>query len=156
MLKSRLLMAAVLILTLSVRAAVGHSIGHGHRVESFGEPGDPAKPTRIVEITMREDRANVLFTPEQVDVRRGEQIRFKIATESQIQCALGTKSGIENHAEGIMRDSEMEHDYPHSKDLAKFASGELLWRFTQKGEFAFGCVFPGHLDREIKGSIVVK
>ena len=156
MLKSRLLMTAVLMLTLSVRAAIAHSAGHGHREEAFGEPGDPAKPTRIVEITVREDGAKVLFAPEQVDVRRGEQIRFKIPTEGQSKCVLGTNAGIEDHAEVIKRDSELERDDPRSRNFAKFASGELLWRFTQTGQFAFGCVVTGHLDREIKGLIVVK
>ncbi len=152
MLKSRLLMTAVLMMTLSVRAATAHSAGH----KTFGEPGDPAKPTRIVEITVREDGAKVLFAPEQVDVRRGEQIRFKIPTEGQSKCVLGTNAGIEDHAEAIKRDSELERDDPRSRNFAKFASGELLWRFTQTGQFAFGCVVTGHLDREIKGLIVVK
>jgi uncharacterized cupredoxin-like copper-binding protein len=152
MLKSRLLFTAVMLLTLSVRAAIGHSAG-GHRHETLGEPGDPDKPTRIVEITMREDEATIQLTPEQVDVRRGEQVRLKITTEGQVECVLGTKAGIENHAEEIERDSEKEHDHSPAKKFAKFASGELLWRFTQKGQFAFECMLPGRFDREIKGII---
>ncbi len=148
MMKSRLLFTVAVMSILSVRAAIGHSAGHGHRHETLGEPGDPAQPTRIVEITMREDEANIQFTPEQVDVRKGEQIRFKITIEGQVKCVLGTKARIESQT--------VEHDHSHSKDFAKFASGELLWRFTQAGQFAFGCMIPGHLDREIRGNIIVK
>ncbi|MFY9685821.1 MAG: copper resistance protein, partial [Pseudolabrys sp.] len=50
--------------------------GHSHETFSAGEPGNPKKPARVVLITMREGDGKMLFIPDRVEVRRGEQIRF--------------------------------------------------------------------------------
>jgi uncharacterized cupredoxin-like copper-binding protein len=48
--------------------------GHSHESYSAGEPGDPKKPSRTIEVDMSE----MDFTPSRIEVRRGEQIRFVI------------------------------------------------------------------------------
>ena len=39
---------------------------------AYGEPGDPKKPARIVQIAMTESDGRMLFIPDKVEVRRGE------------------------------------------------------------------------------------
>jgi uncharacterized cupredoxin-like copper-binding protein len=54
--------------------ARGHDLDHHHHHESYsaGEPGDPSKPSRMVEIAMSEMR----YEPSVIEVKHGEQIRF--------------------------------------------------------------------------------
>src|SRR5262249_27130237 len=54
------------------RPASAHE-DHGHF--SAGEPGDPKKPARVVEIKMFEGSGRIGYEPARIEVRRGEQIR---------------------------------------------------------------------------------
>jgi len=45
---------------------------HAHESFSAGEPGDPNKPSRTIEVLLNE----MDFTPARIEVARGEQIRF--------------------------------------------------------------------------------
>ena len=45
---------------------------------SAGEAGDPKKPLRVVEITMRESYGTMSYQPNALEVKRGEQIKFVI------------------------------------------------------------------------------
>ena len=53
--------------------------GHKHETEVFsaGEPGDPEKPSRVIQVTMQESDGKMLFVPNHVEVRKGEQIKFE-------------------------------------------------------------------------------
>jgi uncharacterized cupredoxin-like copper-binding protein len=37
-----------------------------------------------------------------------------------------------------------------------YATGEVFWRFTRAGRFVFACLIPGHLEKGMIGSIIVK
>lgn len=43
---------------------------------SAGEPGNPKQPARVMLITMREGDGKMLFIPDRLEVRQGEQVRF--------------------------------------------------------------------------------
>ena len=61
----------------------GHS--HSHGEYSAGQPGDPKKPARIVPVTMREtDDGKMVYIPNRVDVKRGEQVRFIVTNAGAI------------------------------------------------------------------------
>ena len=61
--------AAGLLLTSS--AAVTVAFGHeDHGNFSAGEPGDSKKPTRIVQVTMREEPGKMMFIPNRVEVKK--------------------------------------------------------------------------------------
>ena len=67
------------LLTGSALAGPGHGPGqgHSHAEESvYGKPGDPKKPSRIVQVVFREDDGKMLFLPNNLKVRKGEQILF--------------------------------------------------------------------------------
>ena len=67
----------------------------GHEHFSAGEPGDPKKPARTVQVSMREDGKKMLYEPAVIEVRRGEQIRFVISNDGILQSRIhaGDRSG---------------------------------------------------------------
>jgi uncharacterized cupredoxin-like copper-binding protein len=132
--------------------------GHIHDTFAAGEPGNPKKPARVVEIVMQEGDGKMLFVPERIEVKRGEQIKFvlKNAGELDHEFMLDTAAHNRKHAEAMQKNPEMEHDDPNGKQLKTKTSTELLWRFTKRGTFEFACLHPGHYEAGMKGMVVVK
>lgn len=67
----------------SAIAAPGEK-GHTHATFNAGEPGNPKKPFRIIEIIANEGDGKMLFTPERIEVKRGEQIKFIIRNDGAL------------------------------------------------------------------------
>jgi uncharacterized cupredoxin-like copper-binding protein len=130
----------------------------GHEVDAFGEPGDVNKPSRTVYVVMREDGNKMLYLPDTVAVKRGEQIRFVVDNEGLFnhEFVLGTEHGIRSHAAEMSKHPDMEHHDAHSLQVGVYSRGELLWRFTKAGRFVYACLVPGHLERGMRGTVVVK
>ena len=144
-------------LALSAPGGAGHS--HGPSGETaYGKPGDPKKPARIVPVSMREVDGKMLFFPDKVEVRRGEQLRFKLQNGGELahEFVIATVEENRQHAEEMKKNPDMEHDDPNGKRLDPKKSGEIVWHFTKAGEFEFACLIPGHLEAGMKGTIVVK
>jgi uncharacterized cupredoxin-like copper-binding protein len=153
---NRSLRAITVGIALAVSAAVVG--GHSHEATAFGEPGNPNKPARVVEIAMRQEHGKMLFVPDRVEVRRGEQIRFKLSNEDSVnhEFILGTEREIRAHAVEMKKNPDMEDADEHSLTLGMYGSGDILWRFTKRGKFVFACLIPGHLERGMKGVVIVK
>lgn len=158
---------AVAALVLSTATAVadpghshGHDQGHAHGNEAFsaGEPGNAKRPARVVQVTMRESDGKMVFVPERVEVKRGEQIRFVLRNNGALEHEFVLASREDNlkHAEVMKKNPEMEHDDPNAKRVQPSKSGEIVWRFTKAGEFEYGCLIPGHREAGMIGTIVVK
>jgi len=147
-------LASVLILGLPSLA--GADAGHAHF--SAGVPGDPRKPARVIEVTMKEDDGTMTFVPDKVQVKRGEQIRFVIKNVGELPHEFVLASTAENlkHAVLMQKFPDMEHDDPNGKTLQPKANAEILWRFTKRGEFEFACLIPGHREAGMTGKVVVK
>ena len=141
---------------LASPGAPGHS--HGHASFSAGQPGDPKKPARIVLVTMREGDGKMMFIPERVEVKRGEQVRFMLTNSGELDHEFVLASTEENlkHAEEMKKNPEMEHDDPNAKRVAPKKKSELVWRFTKAGTFEYGCLIPGHREAGMTGAIIVK
>jgi uncharacterized cupredoxin-like copper-binding protein len=132
---------------------------HGSKGETaYGKPGDPKKPNRIVEISMAEKDGKMIYVPDRIQVRRGEQIRFKLVNNGEIdhEFVLATVEENRKHAEEMKKNPDMEHDDPNSKHLHPKERAEILWHFTKAGEFEFACLIPGHLEAGMKGAVIVK
>jgi uncharacterized cupredoxin-like copper-binding protein len=69
---------------------------------------------------------------------------------------LATTDENLKHAELMKKFPEMEHDDPNSKTLQPKGNSEIVWRFTKRGTFEFGCLIPGHREAGMTGTIVVK
>jgi uncharacterized cupredoxin-like copper-binding protein len=133
--------------------------GHAHIAFAAGTPGDPKKPARTVEIAMKEaEDAKMLFVPDRVEVRRGEQIRFVLANVGKVdhEFMLDSIANNAKHKREMEKNPDMEHDDPNGKRLAPKKVDEIVWRFTKRGTFEFACLIPGHYESGMKGTVVVK
>ena len=152
--------AAALRAAAVVVAFVSLSLAHalGHEALAFGEHGDPNKPSRTVRVVMREDGNKMLYMPDRVEVKKGEQIRFVVDNEGLFnhEFILGTERDIRSHAAAMKKNPDMEHHDAHSLVVGMLSRGELTWRFTRVGRFVYACLISGHLERGMKGTIVVK
>ena len=136
--------------------APGHS--HDHVGFSAGEPGNPKKPARIVQIAMREGDGKMMYVPEKIAVRKGEQIKFVIRNDGLLdhEFILATTEENLKHAKEMMKNPEMEHDDPNAQRLAPKQVKEIVWKFTKAGTFEFGCLIPGHREAGMTGKVIVK
>jgi len=157
--------AAVGLLTataaiLATHIATPHSAlaheDHGHF--SAGRPGDPQKPARVVKIKMFEGSGKMGYEPARVEVRKGEQIRFVLQNdgEEDHEFILATVAENRKHAEAMKKSPDMEHDDPNAKRLLPHGHGEIVWKFTKRGQFEFACLIPGHYEKGMFGKIIVK
>ena len=130
----------------------------GHGTFSAGEPGNLKRPFRVVQMTMKEEDGKMLFVPDLIQVKKGEQIKFVLRNHGELkhEFMLATKAENDKHAVLMQKYPDMEHDDPNGKSLETKKSGELIWRFTKAGEFEFACLIPGHREAGMHGKVIVK
>jgi uncharacterized cupredoxin-like copper-binding protein len=151
--------AIALITGVPVLHAAPGAPGHSHDAGfSAGEPGNPKKPARIVLVTMREGDGKMMFIPARVEVKRGEQIKFMLRNNGELdhEFVLATTEENVKHAKEMEKNPDMEHDDPNAKRLKPKKTDQIVWRFTKRGTFEFGCLIPGHREAGMTGVIVVK
>jgi uncharacterized cupredoxin-like copper-binding protein len=156
---SRACLAAAALALLLTSSATTVTSAHEDRGNfSAGEPGDPKKRARVVLITMREEAGKMMFIPDKVEVKKGEQIRFMLKNSGALEHEFMLATAAENakHAEQMKKFPDMEHDDPNGKRLKPNASAEIVWRFTKAGEFQYGCLIPGHPEAGMLGTVIVK
>jgi len=149
----------LLALASSTALAGPGAAGHGHGDETpYGQPGNLRKPARLVQVTAREVDGKMLFFPDKVEVRKGEQIRFKIVNSGELdhEFVIATVEENRKHAIEMQKNPDMEHDDPNAARVLSKKNGEVVWQFTKAGEFEFACLIPGHLEAGMKGTIIVK
>ena len=132
--------------------------GHSHETFAAGEPGNPKRPARVVLVTMREGDGKMMFIPDRVEIKRGEQIRFMLNNVGELEHEFVLATTEENlkHAEEMKKNPDMEHDDPNARRVKPKKRDEIVWRFTKTGTFEFGCLIPGHREAGMTGIIVVK
>ena len=125
---------------------------------SAGEPGHPQIASRTVKVTMLEEGKRMLFDPPVIEVRLGEQVRFVLFNEGSEyhEFVLATRDENREHAEFMKKFPNMEHNDPNAKRLSALDSGELVWKFTRRGEFEYACLIPGHYKAGMHGKIIVR
>ena len=92
--------SALIALVLLPSPASSHE-QHAHESYSAGEPGNPKKPSRTIEVEMSE----MAYTPSRIKVKHGEQIRFVIrnAGKEEHEFLLATTQENLKHAEARKR-----------------------------------------------------
>ena len=125
---------------------------------SAGEPGDATKPARIVQVTMTEAEGKMLFLTNRIAIKKDEQVKFMLRNNGELdhEFILGTTAENLKHAESMKKTPDMEHDDPNGKRVAPKKTDQIVWRFTQVGEFEYPCLIPGHREAGMFGTIVVK
>ncbi|MBP0578540.1 cupredoxin family protein [Labrys sp. LIt4] len=152
---SKILFAAALALAAGPALA---DAGHAHgEARAYGEPGDAKKPARTIAITMRETDGKMMFIPSKIEVRQGEQIKFVLRNNGEIdhEIVLATLAENLKHGAEMQKNPDMEHDDPNARRLNPKKTGEMIWKFTKVGEFDFSCLIPGHREAGMTGTIVV-
>lgn len=121
----------------------------------FGREGDPRQASRTLTVDMTD---NMRFTPGTLTVKRGETVRLKVANKGQVmhEFVLGTEAQIRKHWAAMKQHPGMQHDEPSMVHVAPGKTGEVVWQFTQPGEFQFACLLPGHFEAGMSGRVVVK
>jgi len=125
---------------------------------SAGEPGNPRQKFRTVQVTMHEGTGTMGFTPNRLEIKRGEQVKFIISNGGALTHEFVLASMADNlkHAALMQKYPDMEHDDPNGKTVQPGAKTEILWRFTKVGTFEFACLIPGHREAGMTGTVVVK
>ena len=121
----------------------------------FGQEGDPKKVTRTIRVSMND---RMRFEPETIKVRKDETVRLVVANKGAVlhEMVLGTAQALKEHAELMKKHPGMEHDAPSMAHVKPGATGEIVWQFTQAGEFQFACLIPGHFEAGMVGKVAVK
>lgn len=120
----------------------------------WGIAGDTAKVTRTIDIRMLDA---MRFTPDSIDVKQGQTVRFVMKNTGQIrhELVIGTKQELDEHAKLMAKFPNMEHDEPYMSHVAPGKTGEIVWTFNRAGDFDFGCLMPGHYEAGMVGRIHV-
>ena len=149
--------ATAAMLTVSLLAGTVPAFadpGHGKALP-FGRPGQADKATRTVHIDMSDE---MRFTPSSLRVKRGETVRLivKNSGEMKHEMMLGTKKSLPEHAAVMQKFPDMQHEEPSAVSLEPGQTGEIIWQFTNGGEFKFGCLMPGHYEAGMVGDLIVE
>ena len=150
--------------------------GRGHSLD-FGEAGKASEVSRTIEVVMQEN----YYTPENIDVKAGETIRFKITNKGELvhEFNLGTANMHAAHQKemevmvehGVLEADKinhnmmkmdmgggktMEHNDPNSILLEPGKSGEVIWKFTKATALEFACNVPGHYESGMMGQMRIR
>lgn len=146
------------LLTLTTLPAWASGSGeHGHGL-AIGVPGDADKVVRTVTIAMKETTSGkMLFSPANFTVSAGETIRIKFSNtgETDHEFVMDTAEAILEHKKLMEKFPEMEHDDPNAIRLQPNGKGEIIWTFGKAGDYAFGCLIPGHYEAGMKGTLKI-
>jgi uncharacterized cupredoxin-like copper-binding protein len=123
--------------------------------QAFGREGDPKNITRTIAVDMSD---RMRFTPHEIMVRRGDTVRFVVKNSGKVmhEMVIGTMKELKEHAELMKKHPDMEHDEPFMAHVKPGRSEQLVWQFTQAGEFYYGCLVPGHFEAGMIGKVIVR
>ena len=127
---------------------------HPHAAAN-GQPGDPAKVNRVIDMTMND---TMRFTPDRITVKAGETVRFFLKNTGKVphEFVIGSMDELREHAEMMRRMPEMQHEEPNSITLAPRQIGAVVWQFERPGTVDFACLVPGHFEAGMVGKVQVE
>ena len=139
-------------------ATIGLAAAHEGEHFSAGVPGNAKKPARTVTVVMSDDEGAMKFTPDRLDIKKGEQVRFVIQNKGALkhEFTLASVKDNDKHAEMMKKFPDREHDDPNAKSVDPGKTAEMVWRFTKTGTFEFACLIPGHREAGMHGTVTVK
>src|SRR5258707_15134574 len=122
-----LLSSTAVFLPIMIGAPIPAAAHEAHGHFSAGEPGDPKKPARVVNVKMFEGSGKMGFEPARIEVRRGEQVRFVLQNkgEEDHEFVLATVLDNRKHAEVMKNHADMEHADPNARRVLPYGNGEL-------------------------------
>lgn len=149
------ILVAASFAAISTAALASGSHGGGHSEETaIGKAGVATKTTRTVTVEMAD---NMRYTPSEIQVKKGETVRFVVKNVGKVrhELSLGTEKELLEHLEQMKKNPGMEHDEPSKITLDAGKQGEIVWQFTKAGTVNFACLMPGHFEAGMKGQVKV-
>ena len=100
----------------------------------------------------------MLFQPDKLTVRAGEQVRFLLRNNGRVEHEFVVATIEDNlrHMKAMEANPDMRHEEPNARRLQPNQTGEIQWRFTKGGTFDFSCLIPGHREAGMFGTIRVE
>lgn len=151
-----------LLAVLMCVSAVSYSavvLAHGdekHETEktAFGEPGKAAQVQRTLDITMGD---NMRFVPDHLEVKQGETVRIRLKNTGSMahEFVLGAAEEIAEHAELMKKFPDMKHADANSARAEVGQTAEVIWQFSNVGNFTYACLIPGHIEAGMRGTVTV-
>jgi uncharacterized cupredoxin-like copper-binding protein len=149
--------ALAMSFAVPVFAAGTHAGGHAEQM-AVGMPGNPGHVDRTIEVDLMElDDGSMVFDPGKLDIRKGETVRFVVTNKGELEheFVLDTAEKNIEHKELMQEFPEMEHDDPNALRLMPGEAGEIVWTFSNDGDFEFACLIPGHYESGMFGPVAV-
>jgi uncharacterized cupredoxin-like copper-binding protein len=153
---------------LALALSLGGGLALAHSNDPHAKPAGPARKEqkpwgiageakaarRTIDVGMSD---NMRFTPDRLEVREGETVRFKVRNSGKLmhEFVIGTKAENDKHAELMVKFPTMEHDEPYMAHVAPGKTGEIVWTFNRPGDFDFACLIAGHYQAGMVGRIKV-
>lgn len=177
----RAMISVAATLTLSLAILIGnaawadatHGKGHEHGDGSIGAPGDPAKVTRTINVTMHDN----YYEPEGITLKEGETVRFIIKNAGSLVHEFNIATGAmhKGHApemmmmveHGVLEPDRINwkaaehmqktmghgmHKEANSRLLEPGKTGEIVWKFPKHAKLEFACNVPGHYGAGMVGN----
>lgn len=122
--------------------------------KEWGIAGETKAVTRTIAFNMSD---NMRFTPDKIDVKQGETIKFVIKNTGKVmhELVIGTKKDLDEHAALMVKFPGMEHEEPYMAHVGPGKTGEIIWTFNKAGTFDFACLIAGHYQAGMVGKITV-
>ena len=152
---------AVLITGASTLAFAHSDAAHAKKAgpvkkeqKEWGIAGEAKAVTRTITFNMSD---NMRFTPDKIDVKQGETIKFVIKNTGKVmhEMVIGNKKDLDEHAALMLKFPGMEHEEPYMAHVAPGKTGEIVWTFNKPGSFDFACLIAGHYQAGMVGKITV-
>ena len=121
---------------------------------AFGQPGDPQKVTKTIEVKMTD---KMEFIPSRIRVRQGETVRFLVtnAGKKKHEMVIGTLAELEEHAAMMRKHRGMKHEAPYMAHVPSGKTETIVWQFSKPGKFYYACLVGRHLEEGMSGEIAV-
>ena len=122
--------------------------------KEWGIAGEAKAVNRTITFIMSD---NMRFTPDKIDVKQGETIKFVIKNNGKVmhEMVIGTKKDLDEHAALMVKFPGMEHDEPYMAHVGPGKTGAIFWTFNKPGTFDFACLIAGHYQAGMVGKINV-
>jgi uncharacterized cupredoxin-like copper-binding protein len=122
--------------------------------KQWGIAGEAKAVNRTITLSMTD---NMRFTPDKIDIKQGETIKFVIKNNGKVlhEMVIGSKKDLDEHAALMVKFPGMEHEEPYMAHVGSGKTGEIVWTFNKPGTFDFACLIAGHYQAGMVGKINV-
>jgi uncharacterized cupredoxin-like copper-binding protein len=132
--------------------------GHSHSAFAAGDVGVDGSGVRVVELDMTEGNGTMAYSLSKIEVSQNETVRFVLKNAGMLdhEFVLGTRADNRAHAEMMASMPDMGHSDKNMTQVSSGQSSSFIWKFSNKGEFEFACLIPGHYEAGMHGIMIVK